>query len=290
MLKIAVASGKGGTGKTFVSTNLYRTMRKAGKVAGLVDCDAEVPNANLFLKGKGCRQWAVNVFCPSVALDKCTHCGACAAVCHFHAITSIPAARYTRVMPDLCHSCTACLHFCEEAAIVPGEKTVGVVTAYDTGDGLYLIEAKLKEGEHSPVKVIREAVGRGEQSGWDYLLLDAPPGCACPFVNTVLGTDLVVLVTEPTPFGLSDLKHTVKVLRQLEKPFCVVINRADLGGLQLKDYLTAEKIGWIAEIPYSASVAAAYSRGELAVDVQPEFSWLFTDLMDKILQYENRSH
>ena len=290
MIKIAIASGKGGTGKTFLSTNLFAVMQEAGLRVGVVDCDAEVPNSSLFLKGKKEGEWPVDVFCPSIDKDKCTFCGQCAEVCHFHAITCIPAAKYVKVMTDLCHACTACVHFCPNGAIISGRKEVGRVTAYGDDSGLHLIEARIKEGEHSPVPIIEEAIRRAEAVGWEYLLLDAPPGCACPFVSTVKDADIVLLVTEPTPFGLSDLRHTVKVLRRLGKPFFVVVNRADMGNRSMRDYLCEEHIEVLAEIPYSQHIAALYSKGKLAVGNEPEVSELFARLMHKILQYESSCH
>ena len=286
MIRIAIASGKGGTGKTFVSTNLYRVLADAGNSVGLVDCDAEVPNAVLFLRGETLEQWPVNVFCPAVDKDLCTYCGHCAEACHFHAVTCIPAAHYIKVMPDLCHACTACREVCPSGAILSDTKEIGKVTVYGKDHHPSFVEARIKEGEHSPVPVLREALRHAEGLGWDYLILDAPPGCACPFVNTVSDADLVWLVTEPTPFGLSDLKQTVQVLRELHKPFQVIVNRADLGDNRLHEYLNAEQIELLAEIPYSECVASVYSQGNLVVDASMEMRKMFVQLMRKVLAYE----
>ena len=290
MIKIAIASGKGGTGKTFFSTNLYKVMKQNGFNVGVIDCDAEVPNAALFLKGEELGTWPVKVFCPQMETEKCIYCAQCADICHFHAITCIPSAKYVKILPDLCHACQACLHVCPSGAIVPGAKEVGKVTAYGDNSHCHLIEARIKEGEHSPVPVIRDAIQHGEEIGWDYLILDAPPGCACPFVNTVKDADMVILITEPTPFGLSDLKHTVNVLRQFGKPYQVVINRADIGDGKVKDYLEAEHIGLMAEVPYSEQIASLYSQGKLAVEAELKMNQLFTRLMNKILQNESCNH
>lgn len=287
MIKVAIASGKGGTGKTFLSTNLFAVMQESGLRVGVVDCDAEVPNSALFLKGEKQGEWPVNVFCPTIDKDKCTLCGLCAEVCHFHAITCIPAANYVKVLDDLCHACAACSHFCPSGAIVSGRKEVGRVTAYGDADRLRLIEARIKEGEHSPVPIIDDAIRRAAIVGWEYLILDAPPGCACPFVSTVKDADIVLLVTEPTPFGLSDLKHTIKVLRRLGKPFYVVINRADVGDSKMREYLDAENVEVLAEIPYSEHVASFYSKGVMAVTADAGIRSLFLRLMHKILQYES---
>ncbi|EJW96763.1 Cobyrinic acid a,c-diamide synthase [gut metagenome] len=290
MLKVAIASGKGGTGKTFVTTNLYRVMKAAGRLVGVVDCDAEVPNAGLFLKGQRKATWPVEVFCPVFDADRCTYCGECASVCHFHAITCIPALRYLKILPDGCHSCEGCSRFCPFGALSAGTKRVGEVTAYGDGDAVFLYEARLQEGAHSPVPVIREAIRRAVTANWEILLLDAPPGCACPFVHTVKDADLVILVTEPTPFGLSDLKHTIMVLQQLHKPFGVVVNRADLGDEKLQQYLAEEGIPLWAVLPYDPSVAVTYSKGALAVDHHASFCHQFECLMQKVGDYEGCSH
>ena len=265
MKKIAIASGKGGTGKTFLTTNLYKTLREQEHRVAVVDCDAEVPNASVFVKGEKLAEWTTKAFCPQIDVDKCTYCSLCATHCHFHAITCIPSVHYIKVLPDLCHACQGCLQDCTSDAIHADWKETGKITAYGEGDTARLIEARLNEGEHSPVDLIREAISKGEELALDYLLLDAPPGCSCPFVNTVMDADQVILISEPTPFGLSDLKHTVKVLHMLEKPFSVVINRADLGDGKMKAYLQDMHIPLLAEIPYSEQVAAMYSQGTLAV-------------------------
>lgn len=284
-MKIAVASGKGGTGKTFFATNLFRVMQEAGLRTALVDCDAEVPNDTVFLSGQLCATEAVQVLCPEIDTEVCTRCGRCAEVCHFHAITCIPAVGYVRLQPDLCHACGACLHECPEGAIRPAYKTVGQVSSYATvpDRSASLFEARLAEGEHSPVPVIRQALSTASRSVADYLIFDAPPGCSCPFVHTVKDADRVILVTEPTPFGLSDLRHTVQVLRRLHKPFFVVINRAGLGSSELKEWLSVEHIPLLAEIPFSAEVAQSYADGTLACDVLPAFRQMFHGLVPSIL-------
>ena len=284
-MKIAVASGKGGTGKTFFATNLFRVLQQAGHRTALVDCDAEVPNDAVFFKTRPLMSWETKILCPQIDTEACTFCGACADHCHFHAITCIPAVHYIKVMPDLCHGCGSCLYDCHDGAILTDYKTIGKVTAYRTSSPIPdLFEARLKEGEHSPVSVIRHAVRQAEEWGNEYLILDAPPGCSCPFVNTVMDADRVILVTEPTPFGLSDLRHTVQVLRQLKKKFAVVINRADLGSSALKDWLTEEQIPLLAEIPFSREIAGFYAQGTIASDVLTEIQNLFHGLIPQIVK------
>ena len=280
MKQFAIASGKGGTGKTFLSTHLFAVMEELGFSVTLVDCDAEVPNASLFVREEQQKVWSTQVLCPEIDASKCVFCGRCAQACHFNAITCIPGAHYIKVMPDLCHGCSACLYECPQKAILPTRKEVGKVTAYGTLPRL--VEARLKEGEHSPVPVIRDAIAHATAGGADYLILDAPPGCSCPFVNTVMEADEVILVTEPTPFGLNDLKNTVQVLRRLNKPFGVVINRSDLGDEAMKKYLHAEQIPLLAEIPFSKELAFSYSKGELAFGADETLKPLFMNLVKQL--------
>ena len=283
MKRITIASGKGGTGKTFLSTNLFRTMEAEGLKVAMVDCDAEVPNDSVFIRRARLSSWKTEVVKAEIDREKCTYCGRCAEACRFNAITCVPSAKYVKIMTDICHGCGVCGFVCPEQAIVENTKCVGEVTGYGDGESPALFEARTYEGQNTPVPVIRHAIKMAETSGVDYLILDAPPGCSCPFVNTVMGADLVILITEPTPFGLSDLKHTVAVLRQLKKSFHVVINRADLGDGSMKAYLKEEKISLLAEIPYAQSIASCYACGEIAVEQNEAMKRLFVNLMKRIV-------
>ncbi len=288
-MKIAIASGKGGTGKTFLTSNLYYVMKHLGLRVATVDCDAEVPNASVFIHGAVQDESPVRVLCPEIDTSKCVYCARCADVCKFNAITCIPKLHYIKLLPDLCHGCGACLVECPQQAFKRGWKVIGKVTTYgDEQPTLY--EARLNEGEHSPVRVIRDAIFRGAKSEADYLLLDAPPGCSCPFVNTVSDADRVILITEPTPFGLSDLKHTVEVLRQMGKSFGVVINRADLGFRQMKEWLAEENIPVWTEIPYSHDIASLYAQGEIVAVHLPQIEELMHQLLQQIIPHEDSHH
>lgn len=289
-MKIAIASGKGGTGKTFLTSNLFYVMKHSGLDVAVVDCDAEVPNASVFIHGEVTEEREVKMLCPEIDTTACRYCSLCADHCRFNAITCLPKLRYIKLLPDLCHGCGACLVECPHQAVRRGWKSIGKVTVYGEGNRPSLIEARLNEGEHSPVRVIREAIRQGGDSGAEYLLLDAPPGCSCPFVNTVSDADRVVLITEPTPFGLSDLRHTVKVLRQIGKPFGVVINRSDLGFDRMRSWLDEEGIPVWAEILYSHEIATCYARGETAAAHLPQFEELFTRLLQQIITHEDSHH
>ena len=289
-MRIVVASGKGGTGKTFLSTNLFRTMELSGLKPVLVDCDAEVPNASIFIGGQALNSWETTMFCPEIDANRCTFCNRCQEFCTFHAITCVPAMKYIKLSADLCHGCEACVHACEQKAILPGQKMIGKVSAIGESHRTRVFEARIKEGEHSGVPVIRDAIRKAMEAKTDHLILDAPPGCSCPFVNTVLDADLVILITEPTPFGLSDLRQTIEVLRDLKQEFCVVINRSDLGDGLMDSYLKEEGIQVLARIPFSRSLANCYAQGKLVVEEDAELAELFNRLMQRVLNYEDSNH
>ena len=306
MHKIAIASGKGGTGKTFLSTNLFMSLCVAGHDTILVDCDAEVPNDHLFLNGVELCTENTRVLCPEIDTEVCVRCGKCMEFCSYNAITCIPSMNYIKLSTDLCHGCGACLYACSVGAVVEQQKTSGYVTTYEIRDvdnlvaskvdssvdkslndsrmdDLIMVEAKLKEGEHSPVPVIRQAIAAAERYQPEYMILDAPPGCSCPFVSTVSDADQVILVTEPTPFGLSDLKHTIEVLRSINKPFSVVINRSDMGDDSMRQYLDSEGIEVLADFAYSEDIASAYSAGKLVIETSESLRKTFQILMSKVL-------
>lgn len=255
----------------------------------LTDCDAEVPNSGIFINMHGMGEEKVKVFCPEISFDKCTFCGRCADKCNFHAITCIPEMDYINVLPDICHGCRLCEYVCEEGAVTPVWKNIGRVTSFGSEGRVEMVEARVNVKQLSPVPVIRRAIATAKEAGSDFVLLDAPPGCSCPFVNTALPADFVLLVTEPTPFGLSDLKHTVEVLESFDKKCGVIINRSDLGNDDMRRYLAQKGIEVLVEIPYSSRVAECYASGRLVVDAYPEFEELFSNLIDKLRRYEDSS-
>lgn len=286
-MQIAVASGKGGTGKTFVATNLHRVMSLLNYNSILVDCDAEVPNDTLFFDYTLKEETVVNSFLPAIQKDLCTYCGACADICHYHAITCVPSLNFIKLMDDGCHSCHACEYACKEGAILAEWKNIGKISQYVHDDTVKLIEGKVSIKQNSPVSIIDEAIKKAVNLKPEYLIFDAPPGCSCPFVHAVLQADYVVLVTEPTPFGLSDVKQTIEVLRSLNIPFGVVVNRAGIGIKDWKQFFEAENVEILSEIPYSKNIAAEYSKGYLVSDKLPEVAQIFKELLQKILKHEN---
>ena len=279
-IKIAIGSGKGGTGKTFVSTNLFNSLKKNGLNVSLVDCDAEEPNDREFIVGNLQHSFDVTQKIPVVNEEHCTYCSKCQEYCNYNAIFFLKESKMIRILDDLCHGCGACSVACSFNAITEKENVLGFVSRYTTSSSSSLIEARTKVGVHSPVKVIKAAIK--EAAGNELILMDSPPGTSCPFIQTVFTSDYVVLVTEPTPFGLSDLKQSVETLKSLKKPYGVVVNREGLGNTEVYDYLQAENIPLLTSIPFDRNIATAYSKGKLVTDLYPEWEEKFNRLYQTI--------
>jgi MinD superfamily P-loop ATPase len=279
-MKIAVASGKGGTGKTFVSTNLFQALQKSGKVVALVDCDAEEPNAAEFISGHEINRKMVLQHIPVIDTSQCQFCGKCFEYCEYHAIVFLPTANLIEVIEDLCHDCGACSYACQYGAITESEKPLGVIKTFQVNDHSSLIEARTNIGIYSSVPVVKKAIK--ETEGQPLVLLDAPPGISCPFIATVGFADYVVLVTEPTPFGLNDLKLSVETVQQLGKPFGVIVNRAGLGDKTVYDWLEQNNIPLLMEIPFDVRIARIYSEGRLLVDADDIYMERFMNLYKTI--------
>lgn len=271
-LKIAIASGKGGTGKTTTAVNLYHHLnRMHGGNVLLVDCDVEEPNGVLFFPDAMEETSSlVTMEIPVIDTSKCTFCRRCVEFCEFNAILVIPPVKFAEVNQSQCHSCGACQVACDHEAIWVKDQTIGNITRYSGITGAGIVEGNLKIGSAMQTMVIRSLKKSLHSNNNDILLFDAPPGTSCPVVETVSDTDFGVLVAEPTPFGLHDLKLMVALLRKLCIPFGVVINKADLGSPEIYEYLGTEGIEILAEIPFSRSFAAIYASGELQSGIPEE--------------------
>jgi len=278
-MNIAISSGKGGTGKTFIATNLARIFSERFSQVRYLDCDVEEPNGYLFLRPEGLEEEEVKLLAPGeVDEERCINCGKCAKVCNYNAIAAVK--NKVLIFKELCHACGACSIVCPTNAIVEKERKIGVVKK-GKNRNLHIYYALLEtaEGGMSPrlVKKVRTFAGEGIN------LLDSPPGTSCPVVETVRDTDLCLLVTDPTPFGVNDLKLSVDMVREVGQEPVVVVNRAKYMDRALKEYCNEEQLDIIGEIPDERRVAEAYSRGELAVERFPEFKDMFERLADKIL-------
>jgi MinD superfamily P-loop ATPase len=272
---VAVASGKGGTGKTTVALNLAKVL---GSDVYLLDCDVEEPNSHLFLSGVKTAEEEVCIPVPKVDEQACNGCGECSRFCEFNAIVSL--GDKPLVFPEMCHGCGGCMKVCPEAAIREVDRRIGVVETIRSGH-ITLVQGRLDVGVSLTPPLIRGVKAR--LPAGTPAILDAPPGTACPVIATLQGADYVVLVTEPTPFGLHDLKLAVEMVRNLRIPAGVVLNRAGIGDDRVHRFCREQGIPILVEIPYERKIAEVISRGSLIVDALPEFRGLFTSLMEKIM-------
>jgi len=277
---LAVASGKGGTGKTTVSVNLARTI---GSGVQLLDCDVEEPNAHLFLRGRQTGNEVVSIPIPEVDESLCDACGECGRFCRYHAIVSFGSSPL--VFPELCHGCGGCALVCPRGAIREAGRRVGVVETQEV-DGITLVLGRLDIGVAMAPPLIRAVKSRMKNNGTT-VILDAPPGTSCPVIATLRGSDFVLLVTEPTPFGLHDLQLAVDMVRELTIPFGVVVNRMGIGDDRVHQFCREQGIPILLELPDDRRIAEAYSRGELVVDALPEYHSHFATLLWNIKEIRN---
>lgn len=273
-MHLAIASGKGGTGKTTVAVNLATALQRPVQ---LLDCDVEEPNAHLFLKGGLQRQEGVCIPVPEVEESLCNACGACGDFCAYHAIASFSTAPL--LFPELCHGCGGCTLVCPTKAIREIHRPIGVVETLSCGD-VTLIQGRLNVGVAMAPPLIRAVKDR--QDAGRPAILDAPPGTSCPVIATLRGADAVALVTEPTPFGLHDLRLAVDMVRSLEIPFGVVVNRVGVGDARVHSFCGEQDIPLLMEIPDDRRIAEAYSRGTLLVEALPEYTALFREFWDRV--------
>lgn len=273
-MKIAIASGKGGTGKTTVATNLAWLASHNGLATAYLDCNAEAPNGHLFLRPVIEERREVVRVIPQVDVTRCTLCNRCGEICQFSAI--VCSGKEVLTFPDLCHGCGGCQLVCPTHAISDVPRVVGVVEIGSSGP-LRFAQGRLDVGETTSQPVIR-AVKQVILPA-HLLIYDAPPGTAGPMMETVRGSDYVVLVTEPTPFGLHDLKMAIDVVRSMKLNFGVVIDRALSGFKETRQLCQQEGISILGEIPDVMAIAEAYSEGKLAIESVPGMRRTFAKLL-----------
>lgn len=275
---ISIASGKGGTGKTLVATSLALSLQNE-KPVQLLDCDVEEPNDHILLKPLLSYKQSVAIPIPQINEAKCTHCGKCAEVCAYNAIAVMK--KKVLVFPELCHGCGACSYLCPEQAISEISKEIGVLEAGQL-KGIEFIHGKLNIGEIAAPFIIREVKKHINRER--LAIIDVPPGTSCPVVEAVKDSDFCLLVTEPTPFGLNDLALAIGMVRKLNIPCGIVINRDSAGYNKVDEYCRKEDIPILLRIPLDMKIARLYSTGITLAEGMPQWQEAFINLFRKIEQ------
>lgn len=279
-MRIAVASGKGGTGKTTISVNLARVFKEDVLLA---DCDVEEPNAHLFLKTSSHAEKIIGIPVPDVNEKLCNSCGECAKICQFSAIVTFGTTPL--VFPEMCHGCGGCTLVCSTKAISEQNRRIGVIETSRAGN-VTLVTGRLDVGVALAPPLIRAV--KNTLPADTAAILDAPPGTSCPVIAAIRESDFVLLVTEPTPFGLHDLTLAVDMVRELNLPFGVLVNRMGSGDNRVHEFCQKENIPLLMEIPDDRRIAENYSRGILMVDALPQYWEHFENLLKKITDLKKK--
>ena len=283
-MNIAIASGKGGTGKTTIATSLAHALAQTQISTQFYDCDVEAPNAHIFLHPSLTQEEKVELLIPQVNEEKCTSCGKCASVCQYNAILILGKPL---IFPELCHSCGACLLACPESAITEVPKQIGKLASGFTPDHIHFHHGLLDIGQPMAVPIISE-LKQHLSTQFDHInIIDAPPGTSCPVVETIRNTDFVILVSEPNPFGLHDLKLAHQLVQELNLPAGLIINKDEPGFSQLEEYCQNNQLDILMRIPFKKEYSHQISEGKLLDQLDPTLNTQFTTLIKTI---ENKIH
>lgn len=278
-MQIAVASGKGGTGKTTIATSLALSLAKLAKVR-YFDCDVEAPNGHIFLKPVFDQISPAVILIPQIQPEKCTACGHCVEVCQFHALAKV--GKTILVFPQLCHGCGSCTWNCPENAIIEVPNPIGTLERGMARENIAFLRGQLTISEPMATPIIRQ-LKKMEQPSEDFVdIFDAPPGASCSVVETLQGVDFALLVTEPTPFGLHDLKQMIGIVRDMNIPAGLVINRDGIGDDSLEELIKQEQLPILLRVPFNRLLAENLAAGQSLVDVMPEYREVLVKLYQEM--------
>lgn len=278
-MKIAVASGKGGTGKTTLATSLALSAIGHWKTR-FIDCDVEAPDGHLFLKPVITEKTEAVIRIPVIQNEKCNACGRCVEVCQFHALARV--GENILVFPQLCHGCGSCTWNCPQNAITERPEPIGLLEKGMTQNGIAFFRGTLTISEPMPTPVIRQLKKWMEPSRDHLDILDAPPGASCSVVETLGGVDFVLLVTEPTPFGLHDLKQMLGILREMKIPAGVIVNRDGIGNGEMDSFCAEENLPILLRIPFDRCTAEGLAQGKPLLEVHPQYGDTLRNLLHRI--------
>jgi MinD superfamily P-loop ATPase len=282
-MQIAVASGKGGTGKTTVATSLAMAVARSDFDSippVFLDCDVEAPNAHIFLHPQLEETRTIGIQLPRIDEDKCTLCHQCSDVCQYHAIVVL--GKKVLVFPELCHGCGSCTRMCPEHAISEELKRTGVLQRGPGIGNISFARGVMDVGEPMAVPIIRQLKDWMIPARERVVILDAPPGSSCPVVETMRDTDFILMVTEPTPFGLHDLALAVQVARHLDIPAGVVINRDGMAYSDVEKFCEMENLPILMRIPFERAIAEGVARGQLLASIHEDYMHRFQDMFLQI--------
>jgi MinD superfamily P-loop ATPase len=282
-MKIAVASGKGGTGKTMVSTSLASSLVDEFPIQFL-DCDVEAPNAHLFLRPEIKETLPAVILLPEISQELCNLCGKCVEVCEYNALAKV--GEKILVFPQLCHGCGSCKLQCPRGAITENPRPIGTISIGVAKSDIIFGMGELTISEPMPTPIINQLKNKFSEND-TLTILDSPPGASCSVVATIHDADFVLLVTEPTPFGMHDLKQMLGVLIETGTPSGVIINRDGIGDTDVEDYLAEQAIPILMKIPYKENIAEGLAAGQLLTEIMPSYRKKFLRMF---LQIKRISH
>ncbi len=285
-MKIAVLSGKGGTGKTLVSVNLAAVAQKST----YIDCDVEEPNGHLFFKPIDVQKEEVSVKIPQVDNERCSGCRKCVDFCKFNALAYIKDKLI--IFEEICHSCGGCIMLCPEKALTEKEKSIGKIQRGISNE-VAVYTGILNTGEASGIPIIKELLVDNRSQADEQTFIDCPPGSACIVMESIKDADYCVLVAEPTLFGVHNLNMVYELVKLFNKPFGVVLNKCLEGENQAEKFCLEKNIKILARLPFDSELGMLNSNGEIVARKSKKYYAIFSDLLETVkkeVQYETTTN